>query len=280
MASSRKTPEFTGKPSADVASDCAGAAGRPGRQSSPRGAIALSRGRRRTGARSAGRSPGDSRTAEAGVGVRARNIKPALFKNEVLGKADPLYTILFEGLWCMADRAGRLEDRPSRIKAEIFPYRDLDIEPLLEWLLRCKFIDRYMTKRGSVIEVVMFLKHQRPHQNEPQSELLPKNHKLKKRKLRPLDEGLRPLDEGLRSDSGSLIPSSLIPDTGYPIPDSGSRIPGHPPSASVRPIQGSKTILKNGSGERPVEGGSRSCDEPRPASEIAMQALRSKGLAR
>ena len=50
--------------------------------------------------------------------ARSRNIKPSLFKNEVLGVADPLYTILFEGLWVLADREGRLEDRPLRIKAE------------------------------------------------------------------------------------------------------------------------------------------------------------------
>src|SRR5262244_3073085 len=54
--------------------------------------------------------------------IRARNIKPGIFKNELLGAADPLLTLLFEGLWCMADREGRLEDRPLRIKAEIFPY--------------------------------------------------------------------------------------------------------------------------------------------------------------
>lgn len=50
--------------------------------------------------------------------ARSRNIKPGLFKNEVLGVADPIYTILFQGLWVLADREGRLEDRPMRIKAE------------------------------------------------------------------------------------------------------------------------------------------------------------------
>lgn len=211
--------------------------------------------------------------------MRARNIKPALFKNELLGHADPIYTILFEGLWCMADRAGRLEDRPARIKAEIFPYRELDIEPLLKWLVDAKFIDRYTTKRGSVISVIEFLKHQRPHKNEPQSELLPRNHRVRVQKTSTIVRRAPANVRRTRSDSGLLIADSgsLIPDSGSS--DSGSRIPGHPPSASVRPIQGSKTILKNGSGERPVEGGSRSRDELRPASEVAMRALRAKGLA-
>jgi hypothetical protein len=211
--------------------------------------------------------------------MRARNIKPALFKNEVLGSADPLYTILFEGLWCMADREGRLEDRPARIKAEVFPYRNVDIEALLGWLIEAHFIDRYTTKLGNVISVVEFLKHQRPHKNEPQSTLLPKKQRLKTPKTSTIGGRESTNVRRARSDSGSLIPSSLIPDTGYRIPDSGSLIPGHPPAASVRPIQGSKTVLKNGSGEKPVEGGLRSRDEARPASEVAMQALRAKGLA-
>lgn len=207
--------------------------------------------------------------------MRARNIKPALFKNELLGKADPLCTILFEGLWCMADRAGRLQDRPARIKAEIFPYRDLDVEPLLKWLTDAKFIQRYATKCGSVVQVCQFAVHQRPHVNEAASELPEQKQRVRSKKLVPLEQALVPLEQALRSDSGFLIP-----DSGYLIPDSGSRIPGHPPSASsVRPIKGGKTILKNGSGEKPVEGGTRSRDEARPASEIAMQALRAKGLA-
>lgn len=75
--------------------------------------------------------------------ARARNIKPGLFKNEVLGVADPLYTLLFEGLWVLADREGRLEDRPLRIKAEILPYRDgIDVDAMLNWLQENGFITR------------------------------------------------------------------------------------------------------------------------------------------
>jgi hypothetical protein len=221
---------------------------------------------------------------QAAHSVRARNLKPALFKNELLGSADPIYTILFEGLWCMADREGRLQDRPVRIKAEVFPYRpEVDIEVLLAWLIDAKFIERYATKLGSVISVIEFLRHQRPHKHEPQSELLPKNQRLKARKntdIRQPKDGQQQTNVGRRrSDSGSLTPSSLTPDTGYRIADSGSLIAGHPPSAPVRPIQGGKTVLKNGSGEKPQEPGARSRDEARPASEIAMQALRARGLA-
>jgi hypothetical protein len=104
--------------------------------------------------------------------ARARNIKPALFKNEVLGVADPLLTLLFEGLWVLADRAGRLEDRPLRIRGEVFPYRDgLDVSGMLDWLQEAGFITRYKVAGASYIQVLNFEKHQNPHKNEPVSSL-------------------------------------------------------------------------------------------------------------
>jgi hypothetical protein len=79
--------------------------------------------------------------------MRSRNIKPGLFRNEILGAAEPLLTLLFQGLWCIADREGRLEDRPQRIKAEVFPYRDVpDIDGYLTQLEEMGFIRRYKVK--------------------------------------------------------------------------------------------------------------------------------------
>jgi len=104
--------------------------------------------------------------------ARARNIKPGFFKNEILGAADPLYSLLFEGLWVLADRAGRLEDRPLRIKGEIFPYRDgLNIDGMLNWLADNGFIQRYTSNGKKCILVLEFVKHQNPHKNEAESEL-------------------------------------------------------------------------------------------------------------
>jgi len=104
--------------------------------------------------------------------ARARNIKPGLFKNEILGVADPIYTLLFEGLWVLADREGRLEDRPLRIKAEVFPYRDgINVDEMLSWLQSNGFIARYEAEGKKCIAVCEFVKHQNPHKNESESEL-------------------------------------------------------------------------------------------------------------
>jgi hypothetical protein len=154
---------------------------------------------------------------------RARNIKPGLFKNEILGTADPNLTLLFISLWCLADREGRLEDRPERIKAETFPYRpSIDIEGSLNELQRKEFIIRYKVGNLKVIQVKEFCKHQSPHHTEKKSVLPPcdsnsliLNADGEITVNKPLD--LREIPVVKRSDS--LIPDSLIPDTGYLIPE-------------------------------------------------------------
>lgn len=146
--------------------------------------------------------------------MRARNIKPSLFKNEVLGTADPLLTILFEGLWCEADREGRLEDRPLRLKAEILPYRnDADIDAMLNWLAEHGFIARFEASTTKVIQVLKFSDHQRPHNNEVES-VLPSMEAIKHSQGK---KPAQPRKKALRSDS-----PSLIPDPGYLIPDTKS----------------------------------------------------------
>lgn len=147
--------------------------------------------------------------------ARARNIKPSLFKNEVLGVADPLLTILFTSLWCLADKRGRLEDRPLRIKAETFPYREgIDINGYLTELSRLEFIHRYVTDGIAVIQIINFEKHQNPHHTEKESELPEYSINSNGYDLtvnEPLNNGSTPAD--------SLL---LIPDSINPQPDSFS----------------------------------------------------------
>lgn len=99
--------------------------------------------------------------------ARARNIKPAFFTNELLGTYDPIISLLFAGLWCLADREGILEDRPVRIKGELFPYRDgLDINGYLTVLERDAFLTRYEVDGVKYIAINNFTKHQSPHHTE------------------------------------------------------------------------------------------------------------------
>lgn len=101
--------------------------------------------------------------------ARIRSIKPGFFTNDQLAEVDPLGRLLFAGLWCHADRAGRLEDRPRKIKAEVLPYDDCDVDALLNDLQSRQFIVRYEVAGTRYIQVVTFSKHQTPNIKEVDS---------------------------------------------------------------------------------------------------------------
>ncbi|OEC42540.1 hypothetical protein A7D27_11720 [Pseudomonas sp. 1D4] len=103
--------------------------------------------------------------------ARARNIKPGFFENELLAELGAFDRLLFLGLWTLADREGRLEDRPKRIKIKLFPGDDYDVERGLEALAGKGFISRYQVEGYAVVEVCNFLKHQKPHGTEKDSTL-------------------------------------------------------------------------------------------------------------
>lgn len=142
--------------------------------------------------------------------ARARNIKPSFFKNELLGEADPLLGLLFISLWTLADKEGRLEDRPLRIKAETFPYREgIDINGYLTELQRLEFIDRYSVDGIAIIQVVNFSKHQSPHSTEKKSELPCKPINTPLTVKQPLNNESTNVDVNINV----LIPDLLIPDS-------------------------------------------------------------------
>ena len=97
--------------------------------------------------------------------ARTRNLKPGFFKNEDLADLPPLVRLLFAGLWCLADRDGRLEDRPRRLKAEILPFDDGDPDQMLDALANSpgKFIVRYVSDGKRFIAIPQFNRHQNPH---------------------------------------------------------------------------------------------------------------------
>lgn len=133
---------------------------------------------------------------------RARNIKPGFFKNDVLAECHPLARILFAGLWCEADREGRLEDRPKRLKAEYLAYDECDCDELLDQLAQRNFIARYSADGNHYIQVLEFKKHQNPHVKEQKSTIpAPCLHSANT--VQTIVE-----HSSSRADSPSLIPDS------------------------------------------------------------------------
>ena len=109
--------------------------------------------------------------------ARIRSLKPDCFKDEDLSILPYEARLLYMGLWCFADKEGRLEDRPKYLKVEIFPYDNINIEKFLNLLCAPNiqdrpekvFIRRYSVNDKKYIDIPEFLKHQSPHHTEKES---------------------------------------------------------------------------------------------------------------
>ena len=64
-----------------------------------------------------------------------------------------------------------MEDRPKRIRLELFPYDNDDVDAALSVLASHGFIRRYEAGGVKVIEIANFLKHQGPHGTEKDCDL-------------------------------------------------------------------------------------------------------------
>ena len=145
--------------------------------------------------------------------ARARNIKPAFFRNAELVELSFEARLFFIGLWTAADRDGRLEDRPKQIKMEIFPADSVDCDALLRDLAAIKMIERYEVDGKRFIQVTNFSKHQNPHRDEkPSSIPAPRKHGANTVQAPCKDDALT-MPIGLIPDSLLLIPDSSTKDT-------------------------------------------------------------------
>jgi len=145
--------------------------------------------------------------------MRARNIKPIFFKDEDLAEMGACGQILFAGLWALADRDGKLEDRLKRIKAEIFPYYNPkpEVDKLLDALAQRKLIVRYTVNGCNYIKIHDFLKYQKPHDNETASVIPEPLSPMTASPSLHGEKSCQPSKEAFRPDS--LIPDSLNDDS-------------------------------------------------------------------
>lgn len=89
-----------------------------------------------------------------------------------LAQLSPMARLFYIGLWCLADREGRLKDKPMELAVQLIPYElaKYKPEPLLEEL-NGRFLVRYQAEGRGYIHIRGFHKHQRPANSEPASEL-------------------------------------------------------------------------------------------------------------
>lgn len=107
---------------------------------------------------------------------RIRTIKPEFFTHEELFDLESALglpvRIAFVGLWCYADREGRFEWRPRRLRACILPYEDiLCFDRILDGLAAKGFVTKYAVDGVDYGVIDGFCAHQRPSREEPPSNI-------------------------------------------------------------------------------------------------------------
>lgn len=174
--------------------------------------------------------------------MRARNLKPGYFKSDQLAACGPWARLLFAGLWGLADREGRLENRPMKIKAEVFPFDSVDVAPLLDELSVHELILVYKVANKGFISIPAFKAHQNPHKREPESIIPapPSPRRIKAESSKGTDEPSK-----YRAESGQDTdkaepkpePAGLNPESVSPLPESEDSSP----TANVdKPVEGSE----------------------------------------
>jgi len=137
----------------------------------------------------------------------------------------------------IADRKGRLEYRPKRIKIEIFPCDNVEIPALIGELEAQGLVRKYEVDGKEYLDIPGFTRHQNPHMNEKASDLppfpeqAPGSHDGKAVQA-PEDSGASTVQAPElhgATPADSLIPDSLIPDSKN---SSSGTEPPDPPVAS------------------------------------------------
>ena len=121
---------------------------------------------------------------------RIRTIKPDFFLDTELANLPLQARVVFIGLWCQADRDGRLEDNPKKLKAQIFPYDKVDMDKILKMLTSKPFIYRYSIDSKRYIQIAKWTVHQRCHHSEQPSTIPPYNGDITV--TTPLEDGNNP----------------------------------------------------------------------------------------
>src|SRR3954468_14107777 len=100
--------------------------------------------------------------------ARIRTIKPEFFTSEDVVALSPLARLLFIGLWCEADKEGRLAWKPKTFKMRYLPADDCDVEALCAELIAQGVVKLY---GDGLAYVPSFTNHQHINPRESESVL-------------------------------------------------------------------------------------------------------------
>lgn len=102
--------------------------------------------------------------------ARIRTIKPSFFTSDDVCALSPLARLLYIGLWCEADREGRMIWTPKAFKRRYLPDDDCEIDALCAELVKRNMVQLY----GEGLACIpSFAKHQHVNPREAQSDIAP-----------------------------------------------------------------------------------------------------------
>lgn len=93
--------------------------------------------------------------------ARIRTIKPEFWTDEKIVQLPFEARLTFVGLWNFADDDGRIREEPERLKMQIMPADDVDMELILDVLVAAGLVERFYGEDGeSVLLIPGFARHQ------------------------------------------------------------------------------------------------------------------------
>ena len=101
--------------------------------------------------------------------ARIRTIKPEFFTSEDIVSMSPLARLFYVGLWCEADRLGRMEWKPVTFKMRYLPGDQCDVPTLANELIERGLVVLYEVDGKKYAEIPTFTEHQVINNREAES---------------------------------------------------------------------------------------------------------------
>jgi len=93
--------------------------------------------------------------------ARIRTIKPEYWTDERVGECSVSARLLFVATWNFADDHGGLDRSSKQLKAQAFPYDNIDCEPLVQELLKAGLLIEYEVGGKKYLHIKGFRTHQK-----------------------------------------------------------------------------------------------------------------------
>jgi hypothetical protein len=170
--------------------------------------------------------------------ARTRFIKPVFFRDSTLAECSPEARLLFIGAWCFADDAGGLDRSAKDLKAQVFPHDKLNVEPLIQELLKAGLLVEYEAGGKKYLHIKNFRGFQRIDRPSPPRVPL---YEDSSSMSRVLDEDSSRTQRALVEDSASPRRGLVESDASYSSSSLNSSASADSPSTS----ESMKNKIKN-----------------------------------